>query len=210
MDFARALSELGVEIVSTGGTAAELERAGIATRPIEDYTGFPEILDGRVKTLHPVDLRRAPGDPLEGRAPRDACRAPHRADRPGLREPLSVRAHRRAARRHRGRGDRAHRHRRPDADPRCRQEPRVRRGGGQAGELRRRHGRASRGRRCDLAADAPVTRNRGLRRHRPLRRLDLALVRRARGRVPPAPGDRIREGARPLLRREPPPARGLL
>src|SRR5919108_25509 len=54
VDFARALEELGVEIISTGGTAAELERAGIATRPIENYTGFPEILDGRVKTLHPA------------------------------------------------------------------------------------------------------------------------------------------------------------
>jgi phosphoribosylaminoimidazolecarboxamide formyltransferase / IMP cyclohydrolase len=53
VDFARALSELGVEIVSTGGTAAELDGAGIPNRPIEDYTGFPEILDGRVKTLHP-------------------------------------------------------------------------------------------------------------------------------------------------------------
>jgi phosphoribosylaminoimidazolecarboxamide formyltransferase/IMP cyclohydrolase len=53
-EFARALSELGVEIVSTGGTAAELAKAGIDTRPIEDYTGFPEILDGRVKTLHPA------------------------------------------------------------------------------------------------------------------------------------------------------------
>ncbi len=52
-EFARALMELGVEIVSTGGTAAELAAAGIETRPIEDYTGFPEILDGRVKTLHP-------------------------------------------------------------------------------------------------------------------------------------------------------------
>src|SRR6187431_243600 len=54
VDFARGLAKLGVEIVSTGGTAAELDRAGIATRPIEDYTGFPEILDGRVKTLHPA------------------------------------------------------------------------------------------------------------------------------------------------------------
>ena len=53
VEFARALAELGVEIVSTGGTAAELGRAGIEARPIEDYTGFPEILDGRVKTLHP-------------------------------------------------------------------------------------------------------------------------------------------------------------
>src|SRR5688572_28715097 len=54
VDFARALSELGVEIISTGGTAVELERSGIAIRAIEDYTGFPEILDGRVKTLHPT------------------------------------------------------------------------------------------------------------------------------------------------------------
>jgi len=53
VDFARGLSGLGVEIVSTGGTARELEKAGIETRPIEDYTGFPEILDGRVKTLNP-------------------------------------------------------------------------------------------------------------------------------------------------------------
>jgi phosphoribosylaminoimidazolecarboxamide formyltransferase/IMP cyclohydrolase len=53
VDFARGLAELGVEIVSTGGTARELDSAGIATRPIDDYTGFPEILDGRVKTLNP-------------------------------------------------------------------------------------------------------------------------------------------------------------
>jgi phosphoribosylaminoimidazolecarboxamide formyltransferase / IMP cyclohydrolase len=53
VDFARALTELGVEIISTGGTAAELGGAGIDVRSIEDYTGFPEILDGRVKTLHP-------------------------------------------------------------------------------------------------------------------------------------------------------------
>jgi phosphoribosylaminoimidazolecarboxamide formyltransferase / IMP cyclohydrolase len=53
VDFARGLAELGVEIVSTGGTARELSAAGIATRAIEDYTGFPEILDGRVKTLNP-------------------------------------------------------------------------------------------------------------------------------------------------------------
>ena len=53
VDFARALNELGVELVSTGGTAAELNAAGIEARSIEDLTGFPEILDGRVKTLHP-------------------------------------------------------------------------------------------------------------------------------------------------------------
>jgi len=53
VDFARGLSELGVEIVSTGGTSRELAGAGIAVRAIEDFTGFPEIMDGRVKTLHP-------------------------------------------------------------------------------------------------------------------------------------------------------------
>src|SRR5690348_17304108 len=53
VDFARALAELGVEIISTGGTAGEIEEAGIATTAIEEYTGFPEMLDGRVKTLHP-------------------------------------------------------------------------------------------------------------------------------------------------------------
>src|SRR5215212_3107575 len=53
VEFARGLVELGVEIVSTGGTARELGAQGIETRPVEDYTGFPEILDGRVKTLNP-------------------------------------------------------------------------------------------------------------------------------------------------------------
>jgi phosphoribosylaminoimidazolecarboxamide formyltransferase / IMP cyclohydrolase len=53
VDFARGLADLGVELVSTGGTAREIEGAGIEVRGIEDFTGFPEIMDGRVKTLHP-------------------------------------------------------------------------------------------------------------------------------------------------------------
>ena len=53
VEFARGLAGLGVEIVSTGGTARELAENGIETRPVEDYTGFPEIMDGRVKTLNP-------------------------------------------------------------------------------------------------------------------------------------------------------------
>jgi phosphoribosylaminoimidazolecarboxamide formyltransferase / IMP cyclohydrolase len=52
-DFARALSELGIELVSTGGTAALLRKAGLAVRDVTELTGFPEIMDGRVKTLHP-------------------------------------------------------------------------------------------------------------------------------------------------------------
>ncbi len=51
--FARGLHELGVEIVSTGGTARFLDKAGVPVLPVAELTGFPEILDGRVKTLHP-------------------------------------------------------------------------------------------------------------------------------------------------------------
>src|SRR5215212_436545 len=53
VEFARGLADLGVELVSTRGTARTLIEAGIETRPIEDFTGFPEIMGGRVKTLHP-------------------------------------------------------------------------------------------------------------------------------------------------------------
>jgi phosphoribosylaminoimidazolecarboxamide formyltransferase / IMP cyclohydrolase len=53
VDFAKGLVDLGVEIVSTGGTARALAGAGLPVRAIEDFTGFPEMMDGRVKTLHP-------------------------------------------------------------------------------------------------------------------------------------------------------------
>jgi phosphoribosylaminoimidazolecarboxamide formyltransferase/IMP cyclohydrolase len=53
VEFATGLREQGVEIVSTGGTASALAQAGLQVRAIEDFTGFPEIMDGRVKTLHP-------------------------------------------------------------------------------------------------------------------------------------------------------------
>src|SRR5581483_8689674 len=53
VEFARGLAELGIELISTGGTARELADAGLAVRSITDLTGFPEIMDGRVKTLHP-------------------------------------------------------------------------------------------------------------------------------------------------------------
>src|SRR3954452_9357228 len=53
VDFARGLERLGVEIISTGGTAASLREAGLEVRDVADLTGSPEILSGRVKTLHP-------------------------------------------------------------------------------------------------------------------------------------------------------------
>ncbi len=53
IDFARGLSRLGIELISTGGTAAALREAGLEVREVSELTGSPEILDGRVKTLHP-------------------------------------------------------------------------------------------------------------------------------------------------------------
>ena len=54
VDFARSLAERDVELVSTGGTAKALRDAGLAVRDVSDLTGFPEMMDGRVKTLHPA------------------------------------------------------------------------------------------------------------------------------------------------------------
>ncbi len=53
-DFAKALAEFGVELISTGGTAKLLRDAGLRVRDVSDVTGFPEMMDGRVKTLHPM------------------------------------------------------------------------------------------------------------------------------------------------------------
>jgi phosphoribosylaminoimidazolecarboxamide formyltransferase / IMP cyclohydrolase len=54
VEFAQALAGFGVELISTGGTARALREAGLAVKDISDLTGFPEMLDGRVKTLHPL------------------------------------------------------------------------------------------------------------------------------------------------------------
>src|SRR2546421_7596740 len=53
VDFARELRRFDVEIISTGGTARALREAGVEVRDISDVTGFPEMMDGRIKTLHP-------------------------------------------------------------------------------------------------------------------------------------------------------------
>ncbi|MES2572174.1 MAG: bifunctional phosphoribosylaminoimidazolecarboxamide formyltransferase/IMP cyclohydrolase, partial [Verrucomicrobiota bacterium] len=53
VDFARELVTFGVELISTGGTCSLLQKAGIPVKEISEFTGFPEMLDGRVKTLHP-------------------------------------------------------------------------------------------------------------------------------------------------------------
>lgn len=53
IEFAQALSQRGIELLSTGGTARLLADAGLPVTEVSDYTGFPEMMDGRVKTLHP-------------------------------------------------------------------------------------------------------------------------------------------------------------
>ena len=53
VDFARALAGYGIELVSTGGTAKALKEAGLQVIDVAELTGFPEMMDGRVKTLHP-------------------------------------------------------------------------------------------------------------------------------------------------------------
>ena len=53
VEFAKSLHELGVEIISTGGTMKTIAEAGIPVKSVSEITGFPEMMDGRVKTLHP-------------------------------------------------------------------------------------------------------------------------------------------------------------
>jgi len=73
VEFARALADAGVELLSTGGTHRALSQAGIAVREVADVTGFPEIMDGRVKTLHP----KIHGGLLGRRGTDDAVMATH-------------------------------------------------------------------------------------------------------------------------------------
>jgi phosphoribosylaminoimidazolecarboxamide formyltransferase / IMP cyclohydrolase len=75
VEFAQVLAGFGVEIISTGGTAKSLREAGLAVKDISDLTGFPEMLDGRVKTLHP----RVHGGLLfvRGNAQHEAAAAAH-------------------------------------------------------------------------------------------------------------------------------------
>ncbi len=71
--FARGLADLGVELLSTGGTAALLRQANIPVRDVSDYTGFPEMMGGRIKTLHP----KVHGGILGRRGTDDAVMAEH-------------------------------------------------------------------------------------------------------------------------------------
>ena len=126
-DLARDLHAAGVSIVSTGSTAKTIEAAGVPVTPVEELTGFPECLDGRVKTLHPRVHAGILADLRLDVARRPAGRARDRAVRPRRRQPLPVPRDGgvgRDARRVR----RADRHRRPVDGPRRGQEPPERRG----------------------------------------------------------------------------------
>ncbi len=127
VDFARALAARGIELISTGGTRAALAGAGIAVTDVSDITGFPEIMDGRVKTLHPAihGGLLAVRDDARPRRRRWLTHGIAGIDLLVV-QSLSVRGDARLRRRrahHRG----EHRHRRSGHDPRRRQEPRLRR-----------------------------------------------------------------------------------
>ena len=220
VDLARGLVSRGFEIVSTGGTAEELRKAGVPVVGVSETTGFPEILDGRVKTLHPkihggiLARRDEPAHiaALEG--------ARHRPRRRGGGEPLPVRGQGREGRvLRRGPGER--RHRRAHHAAGGGQELPARGGGGGPGRLpagaraARPPGR-HRSRHAALPRAEGVPPHRALRgRHRGLFRPGRGEGRRLRGggvgrRLPLSPEPLLREGPGPALRREPAPARGLL
>ncbi len=207
------LQELGVEIVSTGGTARELAGAGLEVRAIEDFTGFPEIMDGRVKTLHPrlyagLLARRDEEAHLRAAAEQGieqvdlVCVNLYPFEQTIARGDASEAG-----------GDREHRHRRPDDDPGGRQEQRLRRRRRRPRGLRAPCWRscASRDGRLSLQTRTQPGRQ-GVRLHRPLRRGDRDLVRQRdlRGLPADAGSEAYEKVQRPALRREPPPAGGLL
>ncbi len=96
--FAQALAAHGVEILSTGGSAKALREAGVPVKEVSDHTGFPEIMDGRVKTLVPQIHGGILGTARRPRTHGADADARDRADRSGGGEPVSVRGHRREGR----------------------------------------------------------------------------------------------------------------
>ena len=166
LELARGLHELGVELLSTGGTAKAIADAGLPVTQVSDYTGFPEMLDGRVKTLHPkihggLLGRRDLPEHLEAMA-----RARHPADRPRGGEPLPVHADGGEARHDARGGHRADRHRRPLDAALGGQEPRRRHRAGRSRRLPGRARRAARGRGRGVGRDTAPAGAEGLPHHR--------------------------------------------
>ena len=151
VEFAAALHALGIGLLSTGGTASLLASKGVPVSEVADVTGFPEMLDGRVKTLHPMvhggllarrDVPAAHGGPE---------RPWHRHDRHAGRQPVPVRGHGGQAGLHAGRRDREHRHRRPGHGAQRGQELEGRGGADRCVAVRRRAGRAAATRQGDAS-----------------------------------------------------------
>ena len=218
VELARGLDALGVKLLSTGGTATLLKDAGLPVTEVAAHTGFPEMLDGRVKTLHPaihggllarrdsaehmaaldehriatIDLLVVNLYPFEATVAKAGCTLADAIENIDIGGPAMVRS---AAKNW--------------ADVAVLTD-RV--------AVRRRARRAE-GRRRGVANDALRPRCRGLQPHRRIRRGDQRLPvvagrphrRRARaGRVPGPGQPALRQAAGPALRREPAPARGLL
>ena len=175
VDFARALVALGWELISTGGTAKALRDAGLAVRDVSEVTGFPEMLDGRVKTLHPA----VHGGLLARRDLPEHMKAlaEHQITPIDL-VVVNLYPFRETggeARRGRARGDREHRHRRALDAPLGGEEFRERvRGGGPRRLRPRARDRDRQGRR---PRTAPRARREGVRAHGRVRRRHRRMVR---------------------------------
>ena len=136
IETARRLHDAGVGLVSTGGTHKAISDAGVPVQQVSDFTGFPEILDGRVKTLHPhihsgLLARRDMPEHMDELARREIS-----SDRFADWQPLSLQRGRKQARRHPGRRFGEHRHRRTDDAPCSGKELPQRRSLGGPGGLR--------------------------------------------------------------------------
>ena len=147
LPFAQALAARGYELVSTGGTARALETAGIPVTGISAVTGFPEIMDGRVKTLHPAvhgGILARRGRPGRHGYPWGAW---HHPDRRRRRESVSIRTDGCETRHRVQPPDRRDRHRRPQHGPLGRKELPGRARRGRPGRLSARRRRAGAARR---------------------------------------------------------------
>ena len=190
VEFAKALAAHGVELLSTGGTAKLLASAGLPVIEVGDYTGFPEMMDGRVKTLHP----KVHGGILARRDMPEHVAAMKQHGIPPIDMVVvnlyPVRADRGEARLHDGRRDREHRHRRPRDGARRGQEPRLRGHRHRPGRLRGAREEARRERRQARLRRPLRARRQGLQPHRRVRRHDLLLAHGARreGRGARVPG----------------------
>jgi hypothetical protein len=181
LDLAKALAARGVELLSTGGTAKALRDAGLAVKDVSEHTGFPEMMDGRVKTLHP----KVHGGLLGRAGIDDAVMAEHGIDAidllvlnlyPFAKVSMDPCEH------VRGR-DREHRHRRPGDAAQRGQEFRPRRGGHRSGAVRRHRRRTRRQRRHAVGEDPLRVGGGRVQQRRLLRRLHQQLPVRHRRRT---------------------------